>query len=64
MKGPLDDELDAGGTTKSVPYPGVPRIPKEQFVWKMFYLMYRPEMVLYKRKREEPKLLPFQLQLL
>jgi hypothetical protein len=38
MKGPLDDELDAGGTRSSVPYPTVLKnSKKEQVESEMLY---------------------------
>jgi hypothetical protein len=36
MKEPLGDELDAGGTISSVPYPEVLKDIKKQLKWKMF----------------------------
>jgi hypothetical protein len=36
MKEPLGNELDAGGTIESVPYPEVLKDIKNQLKWKMF----------------------------
>jgi hypothetical protein len=59
MKGPLDDELDAGGTISSLPHPKVLKNSKiEQIERRMLYGKGRGKAPV-KTKREEPKLLPF-----
>jgi hypothetical protein len=51
MKGPLGDELDAGGTIKSVPYPGVLKDIKKRTPRRMFIA----ERTVWKEPRKSKK---------